>query len=67
MKKEVHPGVFIGLALVALAIAVTVGYRSMNSAPKLGYPKGFNPAKPPGAVMGNAAQKEGGVRPGQSR
>jgi hypothetical protein len=66
MKKDVHPGVFIGLALVALAAAILIGYRSMNSSPKLEYPKGFNPARPPGAVMGNAAQKDG-VRPGAPR
>jgi prepilin-type N-terminal cleavage/methylation domain-containing protein len=75
--KRFHRGftlieLLVVIAIIAILAAIlfpvfTVGYRSMNSSPKLEYPKGFNPAKPSGAAMGNAAQKDGVPRPGQTR
>ena len=67
MKNPVHPAVFVGLALAALGLVLFLGFRSVNANPKLDYPPGFNPAKPPGAVMGNAGAQSGAPRPGGNR
>jgi hypothetical protein len=64
MKTNIPPAVFVGLAIAALGLVLFLGFRSVNSTPKLDYPPGFNPAKPPGAAMGNAAAKPDAPRPG---
>ena len=46
MKNQVNPAVVVLAVVVALVLVVVVGFRAVNSTPKLAYPKNFNPAAP---------------------
>ena len=48
MKNQVNPVVVVIALVAAVAAIAFIGYRAVNSTPKLTYPKDFNPAQPPG-------------------